>query len=110
MDKKDYKNILSNYMAERLEGQPKKELKLKYYTIFEELDNEQFEDLMFHDFLLDWHPEIIKSNIGNGADTKITALIIALMQNAWNARANFHAFVNLNNQNDLKKTIDVCLN
>jgi len=104
-------DLMNEYTTELIKGESKKILKLKYYEQFKELDKVQFETLMFHDFIINNFLSIFQRAIDpKHKDTEICNQIINCMQKCWFARANFHEFCKRNDDIDLKKTIDVCLN
>ena len=103
--------ITAAYINALLKGESKKELKLKYYKQFKQFDAAQLEQLMFNDFLVEKHPDtLLKALNLNHTDSKTCRQLIKLMETAWFARARFHEFCKRNDDTDLKKTIDVCLN
>lgn len=104
-------DLMTKYTDELLKGESKKILKLKYYEQFKELDKVQFETLMFHDFMINNFLGIFQCAIDpKHEDTEICNQILNFMQKSWFARARFHEFCKRNDDTDLKKTIDVCIN
>lgn len=100
----EFESLLVAFIQRRLkEGLTREQVKKEFGNQYNRMTTKQFEMIMFHDFLIEFRPEMMKRAMDDNDEESKSYITFMLI--AWMFRADFHHRSLISDLNEINKNL-----